>query len=219
MVFSSVRSRMKNPLAGITPFNAMVGAPSTATKVQPVRSRFCDEGLYSSIHSSKELASVPIQAISLMIIVPGEKMNTVLVVVGVTVFVKDGEAVGDGELVDVAVFDGEAVGVGEGVALGDGDAVVVCVDDTTIVVELADFGVPLIGLPSASWPLRVIPLFESQLESFSPIDTRSRVAYRGVPLLEVPPGQSPPSRLTESMSFPSESLNKRLSPLFPKGPV
>lgn len=169
-----------------------------------------------------------------MTISSATKMNSVLVEVGVTVFVRDAVAVCDGELVkvgvcvDVAVFVGDdvgvdedvadVVGVGDDVAVGVGEAVAVFVDAFSMVVELADLGVPLIGLPFASSPFRVIPLFVPHIVSLSPNDMRSCVAYSGDPLPIVPPGQAPPSKFTVSITLPLASLRKRISPLLPKEP-
>jgi hypothetical protein len=90
----SVRSNRKKPPEGITPCRGMVGELSVDCKIQPLRSMENVEGLYSSIHSSWELASVPAQATSLISRVRG------------------GTAVGEGD----GVFDDVAVEVGEGVA-------------------------------------------------------------------------------------------------------
>jgi len=71
----------------------MLGLPSVASSDQLVKSMGCEPGLWSSIHSSKELAIVPAQAISLIMIVPDDMRVFVCVGDGVTVLVGAGVAV------------------------------------------------------------------------------------------------------------------------------
>ena len=116
----------------------------------------------SSIHSSAALAPVPAQATSLMTTLSGASVGDgVEVNVGDEVGVGVGVDVGDGVGVDVGV---EEVAVGVGVDVNVGDEVGVGIGAGA---ELAVLGVPLMGLPSASKPLRVSPLLVCQLASVS----------------------------------------------------
>ena len=94
-------------------------------RVQPNRLTAKGLGLYNSIHSSAACAAVPPHATSLM----ATRDNPAPVGVGV----------------DVNNPVGVRVGVGGALPLGVG---------VGNVVEFARFGVPLMGLPSASSPLR-----------------------------------------------------------------
>lgn len=85
-------------------------SPSSVS-VHPARSISDEPGLFSSIHSSWELATVPAQATSLIRIDPGgygvDGGRTVIVIDGVGVRVE----VCVGVIVVVSVWEGVAVGV------------------------------------------------------------------------------------------------------------
>jgi hypothetical protein len=143
----------------MTPSRVMLGVPSAATRVQPVRAMGLLVLFLSSIHSSAVLAPVPAQATSLMTTLSGASVGDG-VGVGAEVTVGVGVDVGD----KVGLSVGVAVGVGVEVAVGVGVEVTVGVEvgdgvdvDVEAGAELAALGVPLMGLPSASNPLRVRP--------------------------------------------------------------
>jgi hypothetical protein len=130
----------------------------------------------------------------------GDKV-TVGVAVGVGVAVSDPVAVGVGEVVRVAV--GVRVGVWLGVGAAQNP-------------ENDWRGVPLIGLPFASWPLRCAPSLVHQEESEAgPAPVRSIVANDAA----WPAGHGPPSPLAESSTFPEESYKKSDSPELDSAPV
>ena len=57
----------------MNPLRMILGRPSVAANIQPVRSISTKVGLYNSIHSSDDEASVPAQAISLITTLKGLK--------------------------------------------------------------------------------------------------------------------------------------------------
>jgi len=145
------------------------------------------------------LAIVPAQATSLMRTAPGviavgvlvgefvgDEVN-VRVREGVKVLVGDGVGlavcVAVGKDVWEGVFDGvgekvdvcESVSVSADVWLSVGEAVRVCVGEADCDVEFSDLGVPFMGSPLASSPLRRVPLLVPQFDGKSSLlgSTRS----------------------------------------------
>jgi len=109
------------------PSRLIFGEPSLDTRSQPVRSMGALPGLKSSIHSSDELAEVPAQETSLIMIVSSAKFELLsdeiwgwMATWGAGVIV--GDCVNVLKRVDVAEFVLDGVGVAVGVVVTDGIA-------------------------------------------------------------------------------------------------
>lgn len=186
--------------AGSVDLNSTIVALS-AVIFQPLRSTVNGPPLYNSIHSSVDLALVPIQATSL-ITTPkvGVAVGVAVKIVPVGVIVRVGVTVRVGVRVAVGVDEAVGLAVAVGVAVG----------------EFKFLGVPQIGSWFISNPFLVTPSFVYQAESVSGNVTMRSI----VPNVETfPAGHGPPLILAVSMILLDVSDSMRVSPLLARAPL